>query len=145
MKTQFYLGFFVAFFLLNFVQKEQQSKGKIYLNVDGFENNDGKLMIALSNSEESYSNHDQVYRGSHAEIINKKARYVFDDVPLGTYAIKVFHDENNNDELDFNFMHLPQEAYGFSNNARGTFGPASWEDAKFELVSDSLSILITVE
>ena len=57
----------------------------------------------------------------------------------------MFHDQNNNDKLDSNFMGIPNEPYGFSNNARGTFGPASWDDAKFEIKSDSLVISITVE
>ncbi|MDZ7848305.1 MAG: DUF2141 domain-containing protein [Owenweeksia sp.] len=46
-------------------------------------------------------------------------------LPTGNYTIKAYHDLNNNEELDRNTLGIPQEPYGFSNNARGTFRPAS--------------------
>ena len=51
----------------------------------------------------------------------------------GKYAIKVFHDENDNRELDVNWMGIPKEPYGFSNDAMGTFGPPSFQQAAFEV------------
>ena len=47
----------------------------------------------------------------------------------GQYAISAFHDVNDNKELDTNWMGIPKEKYGFSNNARGFMGPPSFEDA----------------
>lgn len=41
------------------------------------------------------------------------------------YAVKAFHDVNGNKELDTNLFGVPTEPYGFSNNARGVFGPPS--------------------
>lgn len=40
----------------------------------------------------------------------------FDDSP-GTYAVKLHIDENENGELDTNFLGIPKEQYGISNNA----------------------------
>lgn len=45
----------------------------------------------------------------------------------GTYAVAVFHDENNNHHLDTNFLGLPTEGYGFSNNAAISLGPPKFE------------------
>ena len=42
----------------------------------------------------------------------------FNDIPPGTYAIAVFHDENANGKLDKNFLGIPCEGYGASNNVR---------------------------
>ena len=56
-----------------------------------------------------------------------------EDLPPGEYAIRVMHDVNGNDELDANFVGMPTEPYAFSNNAKGMFGPATWEDARFVL------------
>ena len=127
-------------------RENQLQTSTLVVNIDGLQSNDGKVRIALSNSEESYSSDGKdAYRGGDAQITNKKALYTFTEVPYGVYAVKLFHDENNNDKLDSNFMGIPQEPYGFSNNARGTFGPASWDDAKFEIKEDSLVISITVQ
>src|SRR5690606_16285288 len=49
----------------------------------------------------------------------------------GTYAVAVFHDENDNDSFDQNFFGLPLEDYGFSNDARGFLGPPSFDAAAF--------------
>lgn len=61
----------------------------------------------------------------------------FENIPFGEYAIKVHHDEDGNNEMDTNFLGIPSEDYGFSNNASGTFGPADWEDAKFAFETDN--------
>jgi uncharacterized protein (DUF2141 family) len=50
----------------------------------------------------------------------------------GVYGISAYHDENSNDELDTNFLGMPVEDYCASRNARGTFGPPSFDDAKFK-------------
>ena len=55
------------------------------------------------------------------------------DVRPGIYAVAVLHDENENDEMDFNFLGMPLEGYGFSNDAAAMFGPPSFEAAAFKL------------
>jgi uncharacterized protein (DUF2141 family) len=56
---------------------------------------------------------------------------VFKGVPKGVYGISAFHDQNNNGKLDTNLIGLPTEDYCASRDARRTFGPPSFEDAKF--------------
>lgn len=50
-------------------------------------------------------------------------------VPAGTWAVLAYQDENANGELDRNLVGIPSENYGFSRDARGRFGPPSFEDA----------------
>jgi len=40
---------------------------------------------------------------------------------------------------------IPQEAFGFSNNANGSFGPPAFEEAAFMLDTDSLSVTIRTQ
>jgi uncharacterized protein (DUF2141 family) len=56
---------------------------------------------------------------------------VFNGVAKGVYGISAFHDQNNNGKLDTNLLGLPTEDYCASRDARNTFGPPSFEDAKF--------------
>lgn len=42
-------------------------------------------------------------------------------IPKGAYAIKVFHDENENKILDLNAANHPVEKFGFSNNFFGSY------------------------
>jgi uncharacterized protein (DUF2141 family) len=50
-------------------------------------------------------------------------------VPAGRYAVAVLHDENSNHKLDRNFLHIPKEGFGFSNNPHVGLSPPKWDDA----------------
>lgn len=51
----------------------------------------------------------------------------FEGVAGGTYAVKVFHDENGDGDLNTGIFGIPTEGYGFSNRASGRFGPPAFE------------------
>ncbi len=55
------------------------------------------------------------------------------DVPEGVWALQVYHDENDNEQVDRDLLGIPTEGIGFSNNAPFRFGPPSWADAQFRL------------
>ena len=57
----------------------------------------------------------------------------------GDHAVKVFHDVNGNGVLDTNWMGIPKEPYGFGNDAMGTFGPPTWEQAKVAVRGPTLT------
>lgn len=78
-------------------------------------------------------------------VNDRKLEWSDDDLPYGNYAIAVYHDKNTNGELDTNLLGIPKEAYGFSNNARGRFGPASWSDAHFTINSKQSEMVIEVK
>jgi uncharacterized protein (DUF2141 family) len=125
--------------------KVDEQTGDLTLNIMGFENDEGSVKIALSNSKEDYTTKGQAFQGAIEVISNKTAHHIFEEIPFGIYAIKIFHDENNDGELDTNFLGIPSEDYGFSNNAKGNFGPASWEDAQFTFGKDSMIVEINID
>jgi uncharacterized protein (DUF2141 family) len=127
------------------IGQEPSKKGELTVIIQGMDNDKGVVKIALNNSQEDYEANDQAYRGEELKIIDNEARWTFEKIPFGKYAIKVYHDEDNDDELGTNFLGIPDEEYGFSNDARGTFGPASWEDAKFLFNSAKDTVIINVE
>lgn len=51
----------------------------------------------------------------------------------GRYAVAAFHDTDDNGVLTLWPIGLPREAYGFSNDARGRFGPPAFAAAAFTL------------
>ena len=57
----------------------------------------------------------------------------FSDVPSGIYAISAYHDDNSNEALDFDTRGIPFEPTGNSGNAKGFFGPPSFDQMKFRL------------
>ena len=60
-----------------------------------------------------------------------RATCEFVDLPAGTYALSVWHDANANGRLDANFIGVPKEPVGTSNNAGGRMGPPRFGAAAF--------------
>lgn len=71
------------------------------------------------------------------------AQIVFQNVPKGTYAVRFFHDENNNRKLDMGVFGIPKEGWGCSNNVKATFGPPDYQAMLFSVKSNK-SITIHV-
>ncbi|WP_299334647.1 DUF2141 domain-containing protein [uncultured Psychroserpens sp.] len=134
----------IIFFVLSHtVLNAQELKGQdIIVKIDNLDNNKGKVYVALYNSQDTFL--DKGYKASFTYIENNSCEVVFKNVPNGIYAISMFHDENGNNRLDSNFLGIPKEDYGCSNNARGFMGPPKWKDAKFELHNKSVTKTITL-
>ena len=82
--------------------------------------------------------------GIVAGIVKKVSKGVFKEeikVPSGTYAIGLYIDANENEKMDTNFLGIPKEQFGFSNDAKGSFGPPSFESASFELVKSKKIVI----
>lgn len=73
------------------------------------------------------------------------AKTVLTDLAPGEYAVTAFQDVNGNGKLDSNFFKIPTEPSGFSNDASGSFGPASFEQARFKLASASEKVGMTLK
>lgn len=54
-------------------------------------------------------------------------------LPPGTWALQAFQDEDDSGEITRNFLGIPTEGVGFSNDAPIRFGPPRWDDAAFTL------------
>ncbi len=120
-----------------------QSTGKLIVEVEGIEVQEGQILIALVDNPDSFKEKEgKVYRTAKVNADSKVVRTEFRDLPAGTYAVKLIHDENGNGKMDTNFIGIPKEKFGFSNNAMGKFGPPPFENASFELNSHEKIIRI---
>lgn len=113
------------------LDEKNENKGTIRIVIKGIDETKGTIKLALCNSEESYSG--EAFK-KYSIVVDKDSLIIeMNDIPFGKYAFKLFHDVDNNGILNKNFLGIPTEDYAFSNNAKGMFGPASYEDAVFEL------------
>jgi uncharacterized protein (DUF2141 family) len=110
------------------------------VNVQGQKSEKGQLCIAVYGSADGFPSQDEksVVRGCVS--MSQRPLQVEGLVEGNTYGFSVFHDANANSTLDMtNFLgfELPAESYGFSRNAKGSFGPPSWNDARFVFSTDT--------
>ena len=107
------------------------------VEVSNIENSRGQILIGLYNQADGFTKIDRVYtKGVLTTLDSSRVSYTFTDIPDGEYAISVFHDENSNSELDTNFIGIPKEGYGFSNNVRPMLRAATFDEAKFSVEGD---------
>ncbi len=117
--------------------------GTINVEVSGFRNNSGEARVNLYNSKDGFPSQPQKAFMTHvAKIESSGAGVVFKDVPFGEYAIAVLHDENGNKKMDFNWLMMPKEGIGASNNPKGVLVPPGFDDARFRLDSEDIGIKI---
>jgi uncharacterized protein (DUF2141 family) len=126
---------------------EAQSNGTatLTIHVTGARNAKGKIRAALFQGAAGFPNdasqaiHTQ---GADIDPQTSSAEIAFPNLPPGIYAVSVFHDENMNEKLDKNFVGVPKEGYGASNNPKKRMGPPPFEEAKFELSGSGQSLEI---
>lgn len=98
----------------------RSDKGSILVGVftdhEGFASEEGVLDIKLSK--------DKMENGSMSTTI---------ELESGTYGISVLDDENNNGEMDTNFMGIPKEGFGFSDYYHTALRKPVFEDFKFTI------------
>ncbi|MCU0471025.1 MAG: DUF2141 domain-containing protein [Arcicella sp.] len=100
------------------------------VSIKGFENNKGKTMIAL------YDEKGKRIKAIEEKIVNQQVAAVFSGLSVGKYAIRVFHDENSNSKFDTNFIGIPKEKWGVSNNIKPMFSGPKFRDIVFEVNAD---------
>jgi len=66
-------------------------------------------------------------------------------VPPGIYAIQTFQDVNANDKMDTSWLGLPQEPFGFSDDATPFLSKPSFDDVKFTLAAGENSQVIHLQ
>lgn len=117
-----------------------QEKSQLIVDFELVKYKSGKLYVAVYDTEESFLK--ETMTGTIVEINNGKATATFDNLMYGTYAISSFYDKNDNGKLDTNFLGIPKEPTAMSNNAKGSFGPPKFKDAKFIFSSKKSTIKI---
>ena len=113
----------------------------LQVEIKGLRNSKGQIKVGLY-QKNGFPDSGAEFRGVNIKPIEKKTEAVFQDVPEGTYAVGVIHDENMDGKLGKNALGIPNEGYAFSNNARGTFGPPSFSDASFSVGTDDKGMSI---
>jgi uncharacterized protein (DUF2141 family) len=67
-----------------------------------------------------------------------EVKYTVQDMPPGDYAIAIYHDANTDGQCNSNFLGVPTECYGFSNNVKPFLSAPSFNATKFSLTKDRL-------
>ena len=102
---------------------------ELVFEVSGVESTEGQLLVALFTQAQFLRS---PVRATKVAPVKGKVTGSLGEVPEGTYALSVFHDLNGNGKLDTNFIGIPKEPSGFSNNPV-LYGPPTFEKTRIEV------------
>ena len=97
------------------------------MEINNLKSNKGPLYIRILDENEN-----PVIVGT-SSVINYSSKISFDSISPGKYAIQFFHDENENQKMDFNLVGIPKEKFGSSNDVKPVLGPPKFEKMLFEI------------
>ena len=105
----------------------------------------GSFRCAIFNSPDGFpENSDKEVANAHARVADRQASCIFEGLPPGSYAVVALHDENDNDRMDYGFMGIPLEGYGFSSDPTVYLRAPSFDAAKFDYRGGVLTVPIRI-
>ena len=108
--------------------------GQLTVEVVGLNSDRGQLQAALFRTADGFpSEPERAFARQVLPIHKQHVRLVFDAVPSGPFAVLAHHDENADGKMEKGLFGMPAEGYAISRDAKASFGPPSFEDAKLVL------------
>ena len=145
MKVIIYILFIITTISSNKVFSQEENsiyyitdlRGDISLEmeINNLQSNNGPLYIRILDENEN-----PVIVGT-SPVINYSARISFDSISPGKYAIQFFHDENENQKMDFSLIGIPKEKFGSSNDVKPVLGPPKFEKMLFEIYDNKKIVM----
>jgi uncharacterized protein (DUF2141 family) len=124
--------------ILLFASFVLKAQGKITVSVSNFRSNRGLCRACLFRDAASFLGKGAPVQCQSVAVRNRTAVVTFANIPRGTYAIAVFHDENSNGQMDKKIFSIPAEGYGASGNHLPFAGAPRFEDNQFFLENNGL-------
>lgn len=117
------------------------AQAKIVVNVSNFRNDKGMCLVALYDNALAFAGKGTPVRTLKVSIANKASQVTIDDVQAGTYAVSVIHDANGNRRFDTNFIGIPTEGYGASQNKLPFASAPKFDANKFSVTDNSTTVI----
>lgn len=116
---------------------------ELQVRVETVDGTGGQLLLAVFASEEAWKEHKTPLAQAHLAAQPGTQDYRF-ELPPGRYAVSVIHDSNDNQKLDTNFIGMPTEQYGYSNNPPLRMRMATFEECAFVLPAEGSRQKVTL-
>lgn len=142
---------FALFIVIATIAAQGQSADatcKLVVHMSGFRNTKGDAGVTLFKDPNGWpEDNDKAFKhgGFPIDAASKTATAMFDNIPAGTYAVAMIHDENLNHKMDYNMFHYPKEGFGFANNPHVGLSSPSFQTASFPVTCPVTEITINVQ
>lgn len=107
---------------------------EVMVSIKGIENNKGNIRMHIFTSDNNFKEKKAYKRLNFSKKDMKNGMLTLHvSLPAGEYGISLLDDENKNNEMDYNFIHMPQEGFGFSDYYHTGLSMPKYDSFKFTL------------
>lgn len=117
---------------------QKQETCSLTIDVSDLRNSEGTVQFTLYNRADSFPDeqYKKYFKKLNGKIENGASSVTFENLPEGTYAVNILHDEDNDGKIKKGFI-LPKEGIGFSNyKSIGFSNKPSFTKASFIVLND---------
>jgi uncharacterized protein (DUF2141 family) len=120
-----------------------EPSGTIRLIITGFKDSQGQVLIGLFRATDGFPAIEKnQFILLALPIAGNRVETLISNLNRNRYAIAIVHDRNGNRRLDSNWLGIPAEGVGASNDAKGFMGPPAFSAAAFDLNQAELELSI---
>ena len=112
------------------------AQNSVSIDIPNIKGNKGTLQIAVYNNAASFPKKGGEYKLMQYKVAEGQSHFVIKDLPNGTYAIAIHHDENSDGKMNTNMLGIPKEGYAFSRNFKPKFSAPVFADCAIKVDSD---------
>ena len=114
------------------------------IEISNIQSQKGTLHVGIYTKNQEFPNKEAPFMSKELKPKSQTGQVeaTFDNLEEGTYAVAIYHDINRNGMLDTNFIGMPTEPYGFSNNFKPKFSKPKFSDCSFSIEKEGREITI---
>lgn len=126
---------FCLIIVSNFANSTNSTDKTIELTITGIRNNQGEIRVGVCKDDDSFQKEKsfRIIPFKKQNVVNGVLHVKF-EIEHGEYGLSFVDDENSNGKMDYNFIGLPKEGFGFSNYYHTGFTKPHFNDFKFKHV-----------
>lgn len=136
---------FIPIVLICLCTTTRSQAADLNVRISGIGDQHGTLIVELVDKDGYESGDSVAVRTQTLEPDSATEILELPDVEPGEYALLVFHDLNNNQELDFSVFSGPEEPLGLSNNIQFRLIPPGWQEVSFRVEKTDQDINIVLQ
>ncbi|MBW4665026.1 MAG: DUF2141 domain-containing protein [Chroococcus sp. CMT-3BRIN-NPC107] len=143
--NKFYFSFLATFASLIPFSVQAQQSAKLTVVVDGLRHQSGQVCLRIYSNEQGFPLSARgVVQSGCTKVTGNSATKDFYGLKPGTYAIALYADKNSDSKLNTNFLGIPSEGFGISNNPKAKTRAPKFKEASFD-ISQNKTIKITMQ
>lgn len=135
-----------GFIFISFQLQAAPEKGLIQecrIVVSGLRSAKGTVNILLFLGNDGFpENQEKAFLQRTIMADRDSVIFLFKNIPEGEYAFAILHDENENKEMDKNFLGIPKEGFAFSNDYKPNSPKIPYEKAKIFISDKNARIVV---